>query len=632
MSSLMSTLLSPSHFARRARCLTFAFMFAAAGFGADRTISVADCRFVANRDEFLGRQARDRREIYERARKLSRAALAAPVSADKIPQRNFIDQEILGKLIKTNSPVSPLASDEEFLRRIYLDLTGRIPDPGEIRVFLADTGETRRDTVIDRLLDSPEFTDRWTMWLGDLLQNTSKLANAAINRNVPGRNAFHAYIRDAVSSDKPLRAVAIDVITGKGNNYDAQSGPANFAMGASTSMGPAQDTYDTMLVRTAAAFLGMGNYDCLLCHNGRGHLDQVNLWGSRQTRVQAQGMAAFFSRVAFTASQPANSFMVSDAAAGAYDLNTDSGNRPPRTPLGAMASIDPAYREAYPGTMSTPNGDDWRGAFAASLVQDPMFARNLANRLWKQMFGLPLADPVDGLDPARLDLTAPPPEPWGFQATHPELLEKLAAELAKQDFHLRPFLRTMVQSSAYQLSSRVTGEWSEPGVPLFARHYARRMEGEEVHDAIAKASGIPGNYAIQGWTDRVAWAVQLPEPVEPTGDAAVNNFMNTFLRGNRDTLDRSQSGSIQQELALMNDNFVIGRIKVAKSPRLQEIAQMKDGDAVEELYLRFLSRRPSDAEKAAGTAVLAKAADARNSALEDLAWACINKVEFLYSY
>ena len=102
------------------------------------------------------------------------------------------------------------------------------------------------------------------------------------------------------------------------------------------------------------------------------------------------------------------------------DLNTDSGNRPPRTPLGAMASIDPAYRD----TMSAPNGDDWRGAFAASLVQDPMFARNLANRLWKQMFGLPLADPVDGLDPARLDLTAPPPEPWGFQATHPELLEK----------------------------------------------------------------------------------------------------------------------------------------------------------------------------------------------------------------
>jgi len=269
---------------------------AAAAFGADGTVSVADCRFVANRDEFLGRQLRDRREIYERARKLSRSAVVAPLAADKIAQRNFIDQEIFGKLIKNGIPAAPLVSDAEFLRRIYLDLTGRIPDPAEIRAFLADTSDTRRDAAIDRLLDSPEFTDRWTMWMGDLLQNTSKLANAAINRNVQGRNAFYAYIRDAVSSDKPLREVAVDSITGKGNNYDPPSGPANFPMGASTSMGPLQDTYDTMLARTAATFLGMGHYDCLLCHNGRGHLTQLSYWGGQTTRYQAWQLAAFMAK------------------------------------------------------------------------------------------------------------------------------------------------------------------------------------------------------------------------------------------------------------------------------------------------------------------------------------------------
>ena len=163
---------------------------AAVAFAADRTISIADCSFVANRDQFLERQSRDRREIYQRAGKLKLAAATAPVSADKLAQRNFIDQEIFGKLIKINVPAAPVASDEEFLRRIYLDLTGRIPDSDEIRAFLADTSETKRDAVIDRLLNSPEFTDRWTMWMGDLLQNTSKLANAAINRNVQGRNAF----------------------------------------------------------------------------------------------------------------------------------------------------------------------------------------------------------------------------------------------------------------------------------------------------------------------------------------------------------------------------------------------------------------------------------------------------------
>ena len=232
-----------------------------------------------------------------------------------------------------------------------------------------------------------------------------------------------------------------------------------------------------------------------------------------------------------------------------------------------------------------------------------MFARNLANRLWKQMFGLALVDPVDALDPARLDPAQPPPDSWTFQATHPELLEKLAAELVEQDFHLRPFLRTLVQSSAYQLSSRVNGEWTEGSVPLFARHYARRLEGEEVHDAIAKATGVSRQLQrFTGWSDRVSWAMQLPEPVEPASDAAVNNFMNTFLRGNRDTLERSQSGSIQQQLALMNDKFVISRVKVASSPKLSgHRADAKDADAVEELYLTFLSRRPTDAEKRRGS-------------------------------
>ena len=193
-----------------------------------------------------------------------------------------------------------------------------------------------------------------------------------------------------------------------------------------------------------------------------------------------------------------------------------------------FTSVNPAYRD----TMAAPDGDDWRGAFAASLVQDPMFARNLANRLWKQMFGLPLADPVDGLDPARLDLAASPPEPWGFQATHPELLEKLAAELTKQDFRLRPFLRTLVQSSAYQLSSLVTGEWSEPGVPLFARHYPRRLLGEEVHDAITKATGALPSYTAQG-LDSVQWAMQLPDTSEPRNNAPVNTAALCLVIGGK---------------------------------------------------------------------------------------------------
>ncbi len=579
--------------------------------------SGADCTFTPNRDEFLGRAARNRQSIVDRTRRLLRGQkLSAPVSPDSLPQRNFIDQEILGKLTKAGSSAAPLSSDEEFLRRIYLDLTGRLPSPDDVRAFLADPSGAKRDTVIDALLSSPEFTDRWTMWLGDLLGNTSKLANAAVQRNAQGRNAFYAYIKDAVANDKSFREIATDVITATGNNYSAGTGSANFPLGASTSMGPIQDTFDTMLVRTATAFLGMGNYDCLLCHNGRGHLDQVNLWGARQTRTQAESMAAFFSRMNFNQSS-GGSFDVVESSGGGYDLHTESGNRPPRISLGPAGLLFPVWRDG-----GDPMSDgDWRAAFAANITKDPMFARNLANRLWKQMFGLALADPVDGLDPARLDPTQTPPEPWTFQASHPALLEQLASELTKGDFHLRPFLRLLVQSSAYQLSSRVSGDFSEGAVPLFARHYARRMEGEEVHDAIAKATGVLGSYSVTGWPDRVNWAMQLPEPTEPASDNNTANFMNNFLRGNRDTLDRSQAGSIQQELALMNDSFVINRVKL-KSPKLSAIAQMPPDQAVEELFLTFLSRMPTAAERAV----------VQSASIEDIAWACINRVEFLYSY
>src|SRR5262249_13163923 len=150
--------------------------------------------------------------------------------------------------------------------------------------------------------------------------------------------------------------------------------------------------------------------------------------------------------------------------------------------------------------------------------------------------------------------------------------------------------------------------WSGDYVTLFARHFARRMEGEEVHDAIVKATGMAGDYQIAGWADRVGWAVKLPEPVEPGSDAQARNFMNTFLRGDRDPQDRSQAGSIQQQLYLMNDPFVLNRMHTAQSPRLQTIAKIqKDDDLVEEMYLSFLSRRPSDAEKAAGAKFLAAA-------------------------
>jgi hypothetical protein len=583
-----------------------------------------------------------RNSVNQRTLKVAKAIQATDptaASTDPIPHRNFVDDEIFNALAKANVNPARLTTDEEFFRRINLDLTGRIPASADVRAFVADTSSDKRDKLIDQLLYSDAFNDRWTMWLGDLVQNNVTQATAALPRQTQGRNAFYGYLYWSMAGWKSLRDIAFECISAIGNNYDGKSGAANFILGGSVAGGPAQDTYDGMLVRTATVFLGQGNYDCLLCHNGRGHLDQINLWGSQTTRLQAESMAAFFARTQFTrfptndATNPYyNSVSIDDLnTTRGYDLNTTSGNRPPRVAIGTLKTLGPLYQF----TNQLPSDTWWRSAIAEYVVDDPMFSRNLANRLWKQMFNLGLVDPVDTLDPARLDPNNPPPAPWTFQAANPVLLEELANFLKNSNWDLRAYLRLLAQSSAYQLSSRYEGDWNVQYVPLFARHYARRLEGEEIHDAISKATGIFNKYTVTGFSDPFTWAMSLPDPVEPRTNGAAANFMNAFLRGNRDTTQRNQASSILQQLALMNDNFVVSRTRVAASPVLTAISKITDNNAaIDELFYTFLSRKPTNAERNRALTSLqaATSTTARNTAFEDLAWACINKLDFLYSY
>jgi hypothetical protein len=618
-----------------------------AGAAAPLAAQEAMCSFRGNAQVYLSRQARAYQEIYERSASLGgpggktqRRYAVAPAA---LPRQNFIDDEVFAALEKAGVQAAPLTTDEEFVRRIHLDLTGRLPSPAEIRQFMADTNPAKRKALIHRLLYTPEFTDKWTMWLGDLVQNNA--TSVTSTRQIQGRNAFYKFLWSGVTSGRSLRDMVYEMIAASGNNYDEATGAAGFAQNSRVSNGPAQDTYDMMLVKTVTPFLGLGHYDCLLCHNGRGHLDQLSLWGRDTSRMEAHKMAAFFSRMRFVNWQPPanltqdeiranfyfNSVRTEDVFTGNYALNTNSGNRPNRTPVGLNRAWDPEYRV----TGAKPPHEHWRAAFAGFLVDDPMFARNFANRLWKAMFNLGLAEPVEGLDRARLDPRKPPEAPWTFQATHPELLERLAQEFVRQNHSLREFLRLLAESTAYQLSSRYDGKWSLEYVPLFARHYARRLEAEEIHDAIVKATGVFTPYTIQFWGEPVVWAMQFQDTAEPRSNSNVATFLNLFLRGNRDNVGRSQQGSILQQLNLMNNTFVTSRTKVAASPVLRAVAQLANPEAmVEEMFLTFLSRQPTAAEKAKALEPLARAttAAARNAALEDLAWALTNKVDFLFSF
>jgi hypothetical protein len=629
-------------------CFLSAFgVLGLSGQDASSTVSGSNCTFQAAPDNFLAAEARARLAVHQRAQQFQKSAAAAgnsAAAATSISRRNLIDDEIFDKLANMKVQPARLTSDEEFFRRINLDLTGRIPAPGDIQDFVSNTDPGKRDAIIEKLLYSPEFNDKWTMWLGDVLVNNVSQVTAATNRQIDGRNQFYRYIYWSVAGWTPLRAIAWDTITMIGNNYDFAAGASNFVIGGSITGGPAQDTYDGMLVRSATALLGQGLMDCVLCHNGPGHLDQISLWGKQTTRADAERMAAFFSRTRLTrypaATPPAgqvstdpylNSTIVSDTYTNvSYDLNTNYGNRPNRVPFGTTKTLTPVYQ----ATGATPTDGNWRFAFAQSVTTDPMFARNFANRLWKAMFNLGLVDPVDQLDPARLDPNNPPPAPWDFQATHPKLLEKLAQYLANTDYDLRAYLRLIAQSSAYQLSSRYDGDWNLQYVPLFARHYPRRLDAEEIHDAISIATGVFNKYTIQD-SQTVQYAMQFPDTSEPRSNGAVANFLNSFLRGNRDTTQRSQASSILQQLNLMNDNFVMSRTRVSVSPILTSISKITDNSAMlDQLFLTFLSRKPTNYERAHALGFLQKAttATARSTALEDLAWVCINKLDFLFSY
>lgn len=611
---------------------------------AEEGLSGANCSFRNSPDEFISAQSRARNAVFDRAKAYRfGAAASGTLDPESVERRNVIDDEIFGKMATAGVRSAAPATDAEFLRRVTLDLTGRLPSPAAVRAFLTDNDPGKRDRVIDALLASPEFTDKWTMWAGDWLRNSASNATSYSPQQLAGRNAFYKYMWLSIAADKSFREMTYEILSANGNNYDEASGAINFLSSAGAPGGPAQDTYDAMLVKSATTFLGLGHYDCLLCHNGRGHLDQLSVWGKGVNRQDAEKMSAFFARTNLVRWTPPagvpndntqfyfNSYSLQDVTNRTYDLNTNFGNRPNRVSVGAVVRLTPEYRE----TARKPGGENWRTWFAAMILDDPLFAKNIVNRVWKQMFNLALAEPVDGLDPARLDPSTTPPEGWSMQASHPELLSKLSAEFVSQRYSLRALLKTIVSSSAYQLSSRYEDEWKLEYVPLFARHYPRRLDGEEVHDLICGATGVFNKYTQFNWGENVSYAMQLLDPVEPRSNGGAASFMNFFLRGNRDTTTRSQNLSVQQGMALMNDTFVTAKLKVNASPGLQAVSKMSANDAiVDELFLRFIGRLPGDVERARALSYLAKATTAaqKNAIIEDLAWALVNKIEFLFSY
>jgi hypothetical protein len=623
----------------------------------EATASAGDCSFF-NPDQALTHERRDRfwrsRNTDRLARvltfggaspSLATASGTAAVQPAASSYTATIDRHIFGELERQGVKPAAKSTDAEFLRRVTLDLTGRIPTRDRLLTFLADQTPDKRARLVEELLSSSQFVDKWTMYLGDRLKNNAR--NLNIVRAEQGRDAFYSWIRASVQHNKPYDQMARELITADGTNNWAK-GDLNWLVGYRVTGGPAQDIYDAMAVAAAETFLGVGQINCVLCHDGRGHLDTLSLWGKNTRRYEAWEFASNFSRVnVVTTRSPMATlsyFGLADTGRNDYQLNTTTGNRPSRQPgAGGQRSVPPRY--IFADGKSAP-GETHRAALARQLTADPLFATATVNYLWAELFGRGLVEPVDQLDPDRLDPDNPPPAPWTLQPSNARLLKELAADFTASGFRLHSLIRQIVNSDAYQLSARYDGPWNPAWEPLFARKLVRRLWAEEVHDSIAAASGIIPTYRIPQFTGddlltretrTVNWAMQFPEPAGmPDGaGSATSQFLDSFFRGNRDDITRSAEGSLQQALGLMNDNFVMTRIRATTTQSLlaRALSLGDNGQAVDFLYQSVLSRPPSAAERTAAVERLVMnglAGRTRNG--EDLLWSLYNRLDFIFNY
>jgi hypothetical protein len=627
------------------------------------TVSHPDCSYFGkDRDRYASAAiggsrapARNRSGLTARTEQvvalLGAPAAAAPVRrADRSYPQSSIDYYIFADLqAKGITPAAP-TTDWEFIRRVTLDLTGRIPQPDRVLAFVADTSPDKRAKLVDELLNRPEWVDKWTMYFGDLYQNTDRKASTGLRRYPQGRNAFYQWIHDSLAANKPYNRMVTEIITAaSGNLYE--NGPANYLLNAFITGGPSQDLMDQGTAFIFDNFLGIAHVNCLLCHNGRGHLDSLSLWGSQTTRYQAWQLASYVSHTRIArvndASQPNGTYWaVQDNVAGFrtdYALNTTTGNRPARVAPSGCKAGQPCYYVApqYIFSGDSPkSGEGYRASLARNITGDIQFARATVNYIWKEFFGRGIVDPPDSFDPARLDPDNPPPAPWTLQPTNARLLNTLAANFVNSGYDLRALMRDIADSDTYQLSSRYDGTWNAAWEPYFARKFVRRLWAEEVHDAVVQSSGTVPSFKITGFTDQgyanPAFAMQFPDVVTPGVDGNTTTFLDSFIRGNRDDQPRKQDGSILQALSLMNNNVVMSRIRPSGATGSQLIIQnlgKSNPELVKTLFLAILSRYPSDDELAKAVAALPSASGTpRNNAIQDLVWSLYNKVDFVFNY
>lgn len=539
-----------------------------------------------------------------------------------VAARSYIDRHLFGQMQRDGVPHAPLANDYEFLRRVTLDLTGRIPTAAEVRDFVADKDPSKRDKLVDRLLGSEAFVEKWAYFFMDLFRANGKMGR--------GQNLFHYWMKENLRVDRPYDDAVRDMIaaSAKSNHVVAASnviarehvqGKAQPDDGKDFGMVQQLDTHDELAVLYGKTFLGI-NFSCISCHDGRGHLEKVNLWLSQRKRVEFYQLASFLGKSRYLmywedGKPQSGEFMIDDENPG-YDSKGKSMIRVPR--FGGASA--PTF--LMTGEQPRP-GEEPREALGRMITAHPQFARATANLFWARMMGFGIVEPYDEFDLARYDKA---PEGWQAQASHPELLDALAQDFRSGGFRIKKLLAAICKSNAYQLSARFDGEWKDRYTKYYARKYVRQLAAEEVHDSIVVATARPGNFNYGG--QKLGMAMQMSGPV---GGGDLRYFMQTFGQSNRSNPPKAPTGSPLQALLLMQSSVVNDRVLAKNDSRVQQLLDAYPEDnarVVEEMFLGTLGRPATAEEKEISLGELQRN---RREGAQNLQWALINNVEFLFN-
>jgi hypothetical protein len=539
---------------------------------------------------------------------------AAPVQPPKRPARVVepptLDPAGLDALFDrfhetSRTQAAPLVDDEAFARRVWLDVTGKLPTPGQIEDFCQSRAPDKRARLIDQLLESPDYARNWARYWRDVIQFRATNTNPIQVRFV----MLEDWLNEQLAANTPWDEVATSLITAAGRND--RSAPANFVM---AQMGqPAE-----MAGEVARIFMGV-QIQCAQCHD-----HPTDPWKRRQFHE----FAAFFGGLKQPRQVIPPAVAKAQGVLPAFEIAVQRGPvrytmSDPKDPQNQIPVQPRFFLAASASEEPVPAGltSDQCRALAASYVtgqDNPWFARAFVNRIWYALIGTGFYNPVDDMGPARIDT-----------AVAPEILDVLATQWQQGGHDVRWLFRTILNTRTYQREARTLSSSSQA---LFAANCPVRLRSDQVLDALAQALDVPlGNPPFgmgmgmgQGGAGGLA-AMYRQRLFNPRMQ------FNAIFGVDPSTPHEDILGTIPQALFLMNSpqlnqaingssrRTVLGKILADNAG---------DHDALTALYLRVLARRPNPQEVDVCDAYLARVGN-RTEAFEDILWNLVNSTEFL---